>query len=165
VVAALVDFLVSGIVLAGLLAWHRILPSANVLLLPVVILLAAALTLGLGLWFAALNVKYRDVRVMIPFLLQIWMYATPVVYPRALLPASLQQLVLFNPMLGIVEGFRWCLFGGAAPLLPLAISLGFASVLLAGGAMFFRRMERTFVDVIGSCLHHRSHRIVQELPS
>ena len=148
VAAGLIDFIVAGVVLAGMLAWHRIVPSPMLVFLPVVIFLAAVLTLGLGLWLAALNVKYRDVRVMIPFVLQVWMYATPVVYPQNLLPEPWRSLAFLNPVAGVVEGFRWCLFGGEAPLLGLASTLAFALVLFAGGMLFFRRMERTFVDVI-----------------
>lgn len=148
VAAGLIDFIVAGIVLAGMLAWNRIAPSPMLLLLPLVVVLAAGLTLGLGLWLAALNVKYRDVRVMIPFVLQVWMYATPVVYPQHLLPEPWRSLAFLNPMTGVVEGFRWCLFGGELPTLALCSTLVFAVLLFAGGVLFFRRMERTFVDVI-----------------
>jgi lipopolysaccharide transport system permease protein len=144
----LVDFLVSGVVLAGLLAWYGIVPPLAVLLLPLMLVLAAALSFGIGLWCAALNVRYRDVRVMIPFVLQIWMFATPVVYPSKLLPASLQQVALFNPMLGVIEGFRWCLFGGPAPLASIAVSLGYTLLFLISGLAFFRREERSFVDLL-----------------
>ena len=148
VAAGLIDFIVAGVVLVGVLAWNRIVPSPTLLFLPLLILLAAGLTLGLGLWLAALNVKYRDVRIMIPFLFQVWMYATPVVYPMHLLPDPWRSLAFLNPMVGVVEGFRWCLFGGELPLLALCSSLAFATMLFAGGLLFFRRMERTFVDVI-----------------
>jgi len=148
VAAGLVDFLVAGLVLAGLLAWSRISPSPMLVFLPLVILLAVGLTLGLGLWLAALNVKYRDVRIIIPFVLQVWMFATPVVYPLHLLPDPFRSLAALNPMVGVVEGFRWCLLGGEPPLLALSSTLLFALVLVSGGMLFFRRMERTFVDVI-----------------
>ncbi len=148
VTAGLVDFLVAGLVLAGMLAWNRISPSPTLVFLPLVILLAVGLTLGLGLWLAALNVKYRDVRIIIPFVLQVWMYATPVVYPLHLLPDPFRSLAALNPMVGVVEGFRWCLLGGEPPMLALASTLVFALVLVSGGMLFFRRMERTFVDVI-----------------
>lgn len=148
VVSSLIDFLVAGTVLAAMLAWHGILPTALVLWLPALVVLAGGLTLGLGLWLAALNVKYRDIRIMIPFVLQIWMYATPVVYPLALLPEPLRGLAFLNPMVGVVEGFRWCLFGGEPPLLAITTSTLVTIFLLAGGMIFFRRMERTFVDVI-----------------
>jgi lipopolysaccharide transport system permease protein len=148
IAGGLVDFIVAGLVLAGMLTWNHVVPSLMLIFLPMIILLAAGLTLGLGLWLAALNVKYRDVRVMIPFVLQVWMYATPVVYPQHLLPEPWRTYAVLNPMAGVVEGFRWCLFGGELPLFALAISLTITIGLLAGGMLFFRRMERTFVDVI-----------------
>jgi lipopolysaccharide transport system permease protein len=148
VTSSLVDFAVAGAVLAGMLIWHGIAPPAQIVLLPVLLLLAVVLTLGLGLWLAALNVKYRDVRVMIPFVLQIWMFATPVVYPANLLPEPWRALQALNPMVGIVEGFRWCLCDGAAPVRALAVTFIAALSLLLSGMLVFRRMERTFVDVI-----------------
>jgi lipopolysaccharide transport system permease protein len=148
VTAGLIDFLVAGVVLAGMLAWHRIAPVPQLMFLPVMIVLATGLTLGLGLWLAALNVKYRDVRIMIPFVLQLWMFATPVVYPLHLLPQPWAAYAVINPMVGVVEGFRWCLLGGTLPLPALVASLLCAVLLLASGMLFFRRMERTFVDVI-----------------
>jgi len=148
VLGALADLGVAALLLAAVLAWYGIVPSGNVVLLPLVVLLAAALTLWLGLWLAALNVKYRDVRVVIPFALQVWMYATPVVYPLQLLPQPWRSLAQFNPALGVVEGFRWCVFGGPAPLLALGVTLAAAAALIASGVLVFRRMEREFVDVI-----------------
>jgi lipopolysaccharide transport system permease protein len=148
VTSALIDLGVAALVLAGMLAWHRIAPSPMLVLLPAIVLLTFALTLGLGLWLAALNVKYRDVRVMIPFVLQVWMFATPVVYPAELLPPPWRTLAALNPRVGVVDGFRWCLFGGDAPTVALACTLLAAVVLLASGLLFFRRMERTFVDII-----------------
>ena len=148
VIAGLIDLAVAGFVLAGMLTWHRIVPSPMLVFLPLVVLLAAALTLGLGLWLAALNVKYRDVRVMIPFMLQVWMFATPVVYPQSLVPERWRALAALNPMTGVAEGFRWSLFGGACPVLALATTFVAATLLLGSGMLFFRRMERTFVDVI-----------------
>lgn len=148
VAAGLIDFMVAGLVLAGMLAWSGIVPSPTIVFLPLVILLAAGLTLGLGLWLAAMNVKYRDVRVMIPFVVQVWMFATPVVYPLQLMPEPWHSFAVLNPMLGVVEGFRWGLFGGQFPVLALCSTLIFAIALFVGGMLFFRRMERTFVDVI-----------------
>lgn len=148
VAGSLVDFLVAGVVLAGMLVWHQILPSANVMFLPLAILLATAITLGLGLLLAALNVKYRDVRVMIPFVLQLWMFATPVVYPQSLLPEPWKSLAFLNPLVGVVEGFRWCLFGGELPGLALLATLVAGLVLLSSGMLLFRRMERSFVDIV-----------------
>jgi lipopolysaccharide transport system permease protein len=148
VVSGLVDLAVAALVLAGLLAWHRITISWTVLLLPAIVGLTLVLTLGIGLWLAALNVKYRDVRVIVPFVVQLWMFATPVVYPQSLVPEPWRELTVLNPMVGVVEGCRWCLFGGDVPARALAVTLGASLALLGGGALFFRRMERTFVDVI-----------------
>jgi lipopolysaccharide transport system permease protein len=148
VMAGLIDFFVAGLVLAGMFAWSRISPTPALFFLPAVVLLAVGLTLGLGLWMAALNVKYRDVRILIPFVLQVWMFATPVVYPLHLLPQPYRSFAELNPMVGVIEGFRWCLLGGEPPLLALGLTSLFALVLLSGGMLFFRRMERTFVDVI-----------------
>lgn len=148
VMSGLIDLLVAGLVLAGMLAWNRIAPAPTFVFLPLVILLAVVLTLALGLWVAALNVKYRDVRIMIPFVLQVWLFATPVLYPRELLPEQWRAFAALNPMTGVVEGFRWCLFGGPLPLLPLCSTLAFALIVLVAGALFFRRVERTFADVI-----------------
>jgi lipopolysaccharide transport system permease protein len=148
VVSGLVDLAVAALVLAGLLAWHGITISWNVLAVPAIVGLTLVLTLGIGLWLAALNVKYRDVRVIVPFLMQLWMFATPVVYPQSLVPQPWRELTVLNPMVGIVEGGRWCLFGGDFPARALTLTLVASLALLASGALFFRRMERTFVDVI-----------------
>jgi lipopolysaccharide transport system permease protein len=148
VLSAMADFFVSGVMMGGVLAWYGIVPGAGIVLLPAVLLLALALALGLGLWLAALNVKYRDVRVLLPFAFQVWMFATPVVYPIALLPAPWRDWAPLNPAVGVVEGFRWCLFGGEAPVVAMSATFIAAVVLLASGVLVFRRMEREFVDVI-----------------
>jgi lipopolysaccharide transport system permease protein len=156
VLAALVDFAVSGVVLLGLMAcrmsWDQLVPGVHLLLLPVALVLAIALTLGVGLWMSALNVEYRDVRVVIPFLLQIWMFATPVVYPLRLLPEAYRPVALANPMTGIVEGLRYAILGptpDADGIWPALASSAVLSVaLLVSGAFFFRRMERQFADVL-----------------
>ena len=156
VLAALADFAVSGVVLLGLMGylmpWSQLVPGMHLLLLPVALVLAVALTLGVGLWMSALNVEYRDVRVVIPFLLQIWMFATPVVYPFKLLPETYRPIALVNPMTGIIESFRYAIIGPApdtaGPWLALASSAVFSVALLVSGAFFFRRMERQFADVL-----------------
>ena len=127
--------------------------TPNVVLLPLFLLLAVVTALGFGLWLAALNVRYRDVHFLIPFLLQLWMYATPVVYGAALIPEQYRWLLALNPMTGVVEGFRWSLLAGsatgAAPPGPLTlVSTGIALVVLASGVVFFRSTEKTFADVI-----------------
>jgi lipopolysaccharide transport system permease protein len=148
VLGALADFAVSALVMGALLAWYGIAPAPQIAFLPFVVLLAMALSLGLGLWLAAFNVKYRDVRVLVPFVFQIWMFATPVVYPLQLLPGTWKTIAQANPALGIVEGFRWCLFGGDFPGLALGVTSLTALALVASGILIFRRMEREFVDVI-----------------
>ncbi len=153
VVSGLVDFAVAFSVLAALMLFYRVAPTPAVLLLPAFILLAMATSLGFGLWLSALNVRFRDVGYLVPFLVQIWMYLTPVIYPVTLIPERLRWLLALNPMTGVVEGFRWALLGAhledAAPpgglfYASIAIALG----VLVSGLIFFRRTERTFADVI-----------------
>jgi len=153
VISTLVDFAVGFGVLAVLLVVYRVPLTAKALALPLFLLLAVVTALGFGLWLAALNVKYRDVNYLIPFLLQIWMYATPVVYGNTLIPARYQWLMALNPMTGVVEGFRWALLGGMVdnpnpPGLLTAVSVTISLVVLVTGAVFFRSTEKTFADVI-----------------
>jgi lipopolysaccharide transport system permease protein len=148
VLAGLVDLSVASVLLGGMMIWYALAPPLVLVLLPAVALLALGLAMGVGLWLSALNVEYRDIRVVIPFLLQFWMYTTPVVYPLKLLPESLQKLAIFNPMTGIVEGFRVCLLGGSASWAALAVSFVFTIALLLTGAFYFRRTERLFADVL-----------------
>ncbi len=112
-------------------------------------LLAVLAALAVGLWLSALNVQYRDIQQMVPFLLQIWMYATPIVYPITIIPEGIiRNIYSLNPMVGVVQGFRWALFGGAAPDMSLLYSGIAVIVLLISGLYFFRRMEKTFADVV-----------------
>jgi lipopolysaccharide transport system permease protein len=144
----LVDLAISATLLVALMIWYRVLPGPEILLAPVVILVAAIFALAVGLWVSALNVEYRDVRIVIPWILQIAMYAAPVVYPRSRLPERYQDLVALNPMTGIVETFRATLFGTPIPVGALAWSFVASLLLLFSGAMYFRRMERSFADVL-----------------
>lgn len=152
VVGGLVDFGVASLVLAGLMALYRIAPTANIIWLPAFLLLALATALGFGLWLAALNVRYRDVNYLVPFLVQIWMYLTPVIYSVTLIPEQYRWLLALNPMTGVVGGFRWALLGGVMQTEPpgalFAVSVGITLVVLVSGAVFFRSTERTFADVI-----------------
>jgi lipopolysaccharide transport system permease protein len=153
VLSGLVDFGVAFVVLIVLMAFYRIVPTAAVLLLPGLLLLAMLTSLGFGLWLAALNVRYRDVQYLVPFLVQIWMYLTPVIYGTTLIPERFRWLLALNPMTGVVEGFRWALLGNRladaqSPGSLFAVSIAIALVVLAGGAVFFRSTERTFADVI-----------------
>ena len=152
VVGGLVDFGVASLVLAGLMVWYRVPPTANIVWLPLFLLLAMATALGFGLWLGALNVRYRDVNYLVPFLVQIWMYVTPVIYSVTLIPERYRWLLALNPMTGVVEGFRWALLGGVMDAEPpgalFAVSVAITLVVLVSGAVFFRSTERTFADII-----------------
>jgi lipopolysaccharide transport system permease protein len=147
--APLVDFFLSLLVLVGLMAWYGLRPAAGVVALPLLLVIAVATALSVGLWLTALNVRYRDVGHTIPFLLQSWMYASPVAYPVSLVPERWRFLYSLNPMAGVVEGFRWGLLGTGTPdLRVIAVSAVVVAVLLVGGVLYFRHMERTFADII-----------------
>jgi lipopolysaccharide transport system permease protein len=149
VLGGLADFAVAFVVLLGMMLWYGIVPGAAVALLPLFVLFALATALAIGLWLSALNVEYRDVRYTLPFITQFWLFVTPVAYPSSLVPEQVRVLYGFNPMAGVVEGFRWALLAKGQPdLLLMLASVAAVSVLLAGGLMYFRRMERTFADVV-----------------
>lgn len=149
VLAALVDFALAFGVLLVMLFARGFIPGAAVVFLPVFLLLALVTALGVGLWLSALNVQFRDVRYVVPFLLQIWMLATPIVYPSSLLGEPWRTVYAINPLVGVVDGFRWALLGtGSAPGLTVFVSAVVASLLLVSGAFYFRRMERTFADLV-----------------
>jgi lipopolysaccharide transport system permease protein len=149
VVAGLVDLGIAFVVLLGLMAFYRLMPTWGALLLPLLVLLATLAALGVGLWLAALNVEYRDVGYVIPFLAQIWMYLTPVAYPASVIPERWQAIYALNPMVGVVQGFRWALLGEMPfPAYPLAMSVVFVTLFLVTGLFYFRRMERTFADIV-----------------
>jgi lipopolysaccharide transport system permease protein len=149
VIAPLVDLGLTFLVLLGLMAWFGVAPGMNVLALPLFVMMAVASALGVGLWLSVLNVKYRDVGYTVPFLLQMWMYASPVVYPLSIVPERWQLLYGINPLVAVIEGFRWTLLNTARP--PTAVLAAGCSVvilLLSGGLIYFKRKERTFADVI-----------------
>ena len=149
VLSGAVDFLLSFLVLIGMMIWTGHLPTLNVVWLPLLLLLALVTSLGAALWLASLNVQYRDVHHTIPFLVQFWMIATPIAYPSSLLPEPWRTLYGVNPMAGVVEGFRWALLGAdTAPGPMVAVSAVVAVAMLASGAYFFRRMEKHFADLI-----------------
>ncbi len=148
VIAGLVDFAIAFVVLLGMLFWYDIPPSAAVVMLPFFVLFAVAAALAVGLWLSALNVEYRDVRYTIPFLTQFWLFLTPIAYPSTLVPAEFRPLYGLNPMAGVVEGFRWALLGTKPPGPLLWVSLATVTLLLIGGLAYFRRMERTFADIV-----------------
>lgn len=149
VLAGLVDFVLALGVLFLMMAGYGVRPGWPVLTLPFFLLLAVMTSLGVGLWLAALNVEYRDVRYVVPFLTQFWMFATPIAYPSSLLPEPWRVVYGLNPMVGVVEGFRWALLGTQTSLGPTLLASAIAAtVLLVSGAFYFRRMERTFADVV-----------------
>jgi lipopolysaccharide transport system permease protein len=149
VFAGLIDFAIAFTILWGMMFWYGIPPNAGILLLPLFILLAMLTALGIGLWLTALNVKYRDVRFVVPFLTQFWLYASPVAYSTSLIPEKWQWLYGINPMVGVIEGFRWALLGKSAPNIEMmAVSFGIVLVVLAGGLFYFRKTEQTFADVV-----------------
>jgi homopolymeric O-antigen transport system permease protein len=149
VIAGLLDFAIAFALFLVVLAWYGIAPSPRLLAAPVFGLIAAAAALAPGVWLAALNVRYRDVRHVIPFLVQIWLFATPVAYSSDLVPARWQLAYALNPMAGVVNGFRWMIAPDASvPGVGLAVGIVAAAALLTTGLYFFRRMERSFADVI-----------------
>ncbi len=148
VLASLVDFAIAFVVLLGLMAVYGIVPTAAILALPLLVVLAAATALAVGLWLSALNVLYRDVRYVIPFVVQLWLFISPVAYPSSLVPEPWDAIYGINPMAGVIDGFRWALFGGEAPGTMLVVSVLVTAALLAGGLLYFRRMERSFADVV-----------------
>jgi lipopolysaccharide transport system permease protein len=149
VLASLLDFAVGLILLVLFLAYYRVTPRASLGILPIVVLVAVLIALGLGLWLSALNVKYRDVRHTVNFLVQFWFLATPIAYPTSVVPERWRLWFGLNPMVGVVEGFRWALRGsGPAPVKLLAVSACVAVMLFASGLYYFRWTEDTFADFI-----------------
>ncbi len=145
----LVDFAVGLIILVGMMLWYQIVPPWTLLFLPLFVGLALMTALSVSLWLSALNVKYRDVASVVPLMTQLWMFASPVLYPASLVPESMRFYYGLNPMAGVIEGFRWAVLGKAAPDWGMVtVSLGVVALLLVGGVMFFRRVERTFADLI-----------------
>ena len=144
----MVDFLVAFVVLIGLMLWYGIAPAPSTLLLIPLTLLTAAAAMGVGMWLASLNVKYRDVAHAVPFLVQIWMYATPVVYPTSLVPAKWRVVFALNPLTGIIDGYRSAALGRALDWRTLGVSTVVVLVLLYLGTRSFNRMEREFADIV-----------------
>jgi lipopolysaccharide transport system permease protein len=148
IISPLVDFTVSFIILIGMMIYYGFMPTINIVFLPVFLLLALATSLGVGLWLSALNVKYRDFQYTVPFLIQIWMFASPVVYSSSLVPESLRLVFGLNPMTGVIEGFRWALLGSGTPSAMVLVSVGMVVVLLISGMFYFRRMEQYYADIV-----------------
>ena len=150
VLSGVVDFAIAFVVVLLLMAFYSISPTPALILVPFLLLLTLVCSLGVGLWLSALNVEYRDVRYVVPFLTQLWLFATPVAYPSSLLSEPWRSVYGLNPMVGVVEGFRWALLGldTPAPVLLMLLSGGVSLSLLVAGAYYFRRMERMFADLV-----------------
>jgi lipopolysaccharide transport system permease protein len=150
VITSFVDFLISFVILVGMMAWYQFWPDWRVLTLPLFILLAFGTAMGAGLWMCALNVEYRDFRYIVPFIVQFGLYVSPVGFNSAVVPENWRWLYSCNPMVGVIDGFRWALLNGQAELYwpGLVISIGLTVALVCSGVWYFRKMERTFADVI-----------------
>lgn len=149
VITGLIDFAIALLVLAGMMVWYHVPPAPQLLLFPAFVAMGFLAAVGVGLWLSALNVEFRDVRYVIPFLTQFWLFITPIAYPSSIVPAGWKRMVLgLNPMSGVVEGFRWCVLGTPAPGRVIVLSLATILVLLVGGLFYFRRMEKTFADLV-----------------
>ena len=147
--SALVDFAIAFVVYAGMLLYYGITPGIELLYLPLFVVFAVATATGVGLWLSAINVKYRDVRYTIPFLVQMWLFVSPVVYPASKVPEAYRVIYGLNPMAGVINGFRWCLLGvGSGPGPMFWASVGMSAVILVTGAYYFRRMEDFFADIV-----------------
>jgi lipopolysaccharide transport system permease protein len=149
VISGVVDFLCAFIALGAMMLYFGVMPTGNIIWLPFLLLLAFGAALAVGLWLSAINVQFRDVRHAIPFLTQFWLFATPIAYPSSLLSEPWRTLYGINPMVGVVEGFRWALLGTqTAPGPILLVSASVTALILITGAYYFRRMEKTFADTV-----------------
>jgi lipopolysaccharide transport system permease protein len=150
VIVSFIDFMISGIILLGLMAWYHFMPSWRMITLPFFILVAFGAAMGAGFWLSALNVKYRDFRYVVPFIIQFGLYISPVGFSSSIVPEQWRWLYYLNPMVGVIDGFRWAILGGDTPLyLPgFGLSIVFVSLLLISGVRYFRAYERSFADVI-----------------
>ena len=149
VVGGLIDFAIAFVFLLGMMAWYGLAPHSGILLLPFFVLLTMLTALSVSVWLSVINVRYRDVGQAIPFLVQIWLFASPVAYPVSVVPENWRFLYNLNPLAGIIEGFRWALLGSQnPPLVSLLPTTAVVLVLLYGGIVFFKRMEKTFADVV-----------------
>lgn len=150
VIVSFVDFMISGMILLGLMAWYNFVPDWRILTLPIFILIACAASMGAGLWLAALTVQYRDFRFVVPFIVQFGLYISPVGFSSSIVPEQWRLLYSINPMVGVIDGFRWAILGGESKLYlaGFSLSLGLVFLLLWSGIWYFRKMEKTFADVI-----------------
>lgn len=150
VIVSFVDFLISGVIMAVLMVWYGYLPDWHIVILPFFILFAFAAAMGAGLWIAALNVKYRDFRYVIPFVVQFGLYISPVGFSSAIVPDQWRLLYSLNPMVGVIDGFRWAILGGTTPMYwsGFLLSISLVAVIFITGVLYFRRTEKSFADVI-----------------
>ena len=150
VIVSFVDFLISGLILAGLMLWYGFAPGLRIFTLPAFILVAFAAAMGAGLWIAALNVKYRDFRIIVPFVVQFGLYISPVGFSSSIVPEHWRLLYSLNPMVGVIDGFRWAILGGDTALYwpGFLLSLALVLLILVTGVLYFRNTEKTFADVI-----------------
>lgn len=149
ILSGVVDFAFAFVVLIALMLWYGVMPTIRIIWLPLLLLLAILTSFGVGLWLSAINVQFRDVRYTIPFITQFWLFATPIAYPSSLLSEPWRTLYGVNPMVGVVEGFRWALLGAQGlPSSIILLSAGMTCTLLVTGLFYFRRMERSFADIV-----------------
>jgi lipopolysaccharide transport system permease protein len=150
VIVSFVDFLISGMIMLALMIWYNFVPSWRILTLPLFILIAFAAAMGAGLWLAALNVQYRDFRYIVPFIVQFGLYVSPVGFSSTVVPEKWRFLYSLNPMVGVIDGFRWAILGGDSSLYlsGFLLSISIVALLVISGVWYFRKMERTFADVI-----------------
>ena len=150
VIVSFVDFIISGIILVGLMVWYGFVPNIRLLVLPLFVFVAFAMAMGAGLWVAALNVKYRDFRYIVPFVVQFGLYVSPVGFSSTIVPEQWRLLYSINPMVGVIDGFRWAILGGNTQFYwpGFLLSLGLVTVILITGIFYFRKTERGFADLI-----------------
>lgn len=150
VIVSFVDFLISGMIMLALMIWYNFVPSWRIVTLPLFILIAFAAAIGAGLWLAALNVQYRDFRYIVPFIVQFGLYVSPVGFSSTVVPEQWRFIYSLNPMVGVIDGFRWAILGGNTSLYwsGFLLSISIVALLVISGVWYFRRMERTFADVI-----------------
>ena len=150
IIVSFIDFLISGLILIGLMLWYGFMPSLHLLALPIFIFVAFAAATGAGLWVAALNVKYRDFRYIVPFVVQFGLYVSPVGFSSAIVPEQWRLLYSINPMVGVIDGFRWAILGGNTQFYwpSILLSLAIITIVLISGIFYFRKTERGFADLI-----------------
>jgi lipopolysaccharide transport system permease protein len=148
IVSPVVDFAISLVVLAALMLYYHYMPTIRLLMLPVFVLFALITSMAVGLWLSATNVRYRDVQFIVPYLIQLWLLASPIAYSSTFVPERFRAFLGINPMFGVIEGFRWAILGTNPPGPLMALSVGIVIVLLVSGVFYFRRMEKSFADVM-----------------